>query len=88
MPLFILTENGLIDDVSVRQSHFDRMFVIVNLLDVNGNRLISEHNVTGFVQRGTEREGTVLGPILQRDVLPHHREGFAYCITLMNVVVL
>lgn len=72
----LLTENGLIDDVRIRESHFDRMFVVVNLLNVDGNRLVSEHNVTRFVQRGTEGEGPVFWAILQRDVLPHHREGF------------
>lgn len=47
-----LTENRPIDDVRIRNTHFDRMGVVADGRDVHGDFFISEDDVTIFQKCG------------------------------------
>lgn len=49
-----LTINGFIDDISIGQSNFNRMFFIFNLLNGNWNRFICKCDITSIVKCHTE----------------------------------
>lgn len=44
------TENGTIDDISIREPHFDRMIVILYFVNENWYILVHENNITTFMQ--------------------------------------
>jgi hypothetical protein len=58
-----LTENGLFHDVSVRESHFDRMLVIVYFIYDLWDGAVREDDVAVVAQDGLEGEGAGTGEV-------------------------
>lgn len=69
-----LTHNLPINNIRVRQANLHRMIVLAYLLHIDRNAKVVEHNVPGPQQGRTERKLPGYVDVLQRNVLPQHRE--------------
>lgn len=70
-----LTENGFVNYISIRKTHFNGMFIVLNGINIDWNVVVNENNIAIIMQGCAKGELSHVLFVLQRNFLPNYTEG-------------